>query len=46
MVFSRYMSSKEPDNESDIVHLEDSEFIKIPEYPTRPNEPLEQRRQR
>lgn len=34
------------DAESDIVHLEDREDIWIPEYPQRPDEPLENRRQR
>lgn len=48
MILGRNFSSKDssPNDESDIVHLNDSEFIKIPEYPIRPNEPLEQRRQR
>lgn len=39
-------SSNDDGDESDIVHLDDSGFIKIPEYPVRPDEPLEQRRQR
>ncbi|XP_055316312.1 succinate dehydrogenase assembly factor 2-B, mitochondrial-like [Sitodiplosis mosellana] len=47
-ILGRSLSSKEssPTDESDIVHLDDSDFIKIPEYPIRPNEPLENRRQR
>lgn len=32
--------------ESDIVHLDNRDDIWIPEYPTRPDEPLENRRQR
>ena len=32
--------------DSDIVHLDDPGYIRIPEYPKRPDEPLEKRRQR
>lgn len=32
--------------EDDIVHLEDRPDITIPLYPTRPDEPFEQRKQR
>lgn len=41
-----YSSDKTIDNDSEIVHLNDSEYITIPEYPTRIDEPLEKRRQR
>lgn len=34
------------DAESDIIHLNDRDDIWIPEYPKRPDEPLEKRRQR
>ncbi|XP_031631594.1 succinate dehydrogenase assembly factor 2-B, mitochondrial-like [Contarinia nasturtii] len=43
---SKSGNDKNGDSESDIVHLEDSAFITIPEYPVRPDEPLEQRRSR
>lgn len=43
---TRNWSSKQPIDDSDIVHLEDSGFISIPEYPSRPDEPLEKRKQR
>lgn len=42
---SREFASKNTDD-SDIVHLEDNPQITIPEYPDRPDEPLESRRQR
>lgn len=32
--------------EEEIVHLDDRIDIRIPEYPIRPDEPLEQKRQR
>lgn len=43
---ARNLSSKQSNDDSDIVHLDDPGYISIPEYPKRPDEPLEKRRQR